>query len=286
MTAFADDALSHMQEHGLDTVFYVKGADSHGEGAEDLFTYHSKYTKASVNVHLEDCESKGVFDSYAKTALTESAQWLVNSLDETLKSSLRARLAARPTGPQAWMLIAKEVQADSIRRCTALRKEFEALTLAQFKGENVIEFAEKVEELLVPLEKDKQLPTNHLVDLIDKLTACSVMDFKIYFMNKRAAVEDFTVETSGMDAKTIEKLPNKITYLSLLEDAKTRFNNLKSQWGTASKEQAHISQVKALQAKLDRMEQELKAAKDNGGGKTIICYKCNKPVTRSPSVLN
>ncbi len=35
LMAFAAEALNHMQTHGMDTVFYMKGADASGEGAED-----------------------------------------------------------------------------------------------------------------------------------------------------------------------------------------------------------------------------------------------------------
>ena len=64
LMAFATDALTHMQRHGMDTVFYMKGVDSNGKGAEELFTYHSHYTKEMVDEHLDNLST--VFDSYAK----------------------------------------------------------------------------------------------------------------------------------------------------------------------------------------------------------------------------
>ena len=54
LLAFADEALNHMQTHGMDTVFYLKGEDVNGEGAEDLFTYHDKYTKSTVEKFITD----------------------------------------------------------------------------------------------------------------------------------------------------------------------------------------------------------------------------------------
>ena len=135
LLAFADEALSHMQSTGMDTVFYMKGADSNGQGGEELFTYHSKYTKSAVAVLIKKRIDDGVFDSCALACLRESAQWLVNSLDESLKGSLRPQLATRPSGPEVWMMIVAEVQADSLRKCALPEKQFKALTLAQFKGE-------------------------------------------------------------------------------------------------------------------------------------------------------
>ena len=174
LLAFADEALTHMQSTGMDTVFYMTGVDSNGEGGEELFTYHSKFTKAEVTAFVKDKVDKGVFDSWAQEALKESAQWLLNSLDESLKSSIRPSIASKPTGPEVWMLIVSEVQADSLRRCSLLLDQFKALSLSKFKGENVTEFAKEADKILMQLERDNQLPMNHLLDIVDAFTACSV----------------------------------------------------------------------------------------------------------------
>ena len=60
------------------------------------------------------------------------------------------------------MMIVAEVQSDSLRRSIIYRTQFNALTLASFKGENVREYAEKAYSLLVPLDIDDKLPDDHL----------------------------------------------------------------------------------------------------------------------------
>ena len=146
LMAFAAECLNHMESHGLDTVFYLKGVQADGTGGEELFTYHSKYTKSQVDEFIwkaQVADSNGVtkFDSFCVSALQESQQWLLNSLDESLKSALRPSLAKRPTGPQLWMMIVAEVQSDSLRHCQMLVKKFEALSLSKFKGENIRDYA-------------------------------------------------------------------------------------------------------------------------------------------------
>ena len=54
VVAFADDCLRHMQQHGLDTVFYMEGAATDGFGGKELFTYHSRYSKDAVDTHTTD----------------------------------------------------------------------------------------------------------------------------------------------------------------------------------------------------------------------------------------
>ena len=121
LLAFADEALKHMETHGMDTVFFMTAADSSGQGGEELFTFHTKFTKGHVDKFIEDAfKAVGTmppkFDQFAQDACFESAQWLVNSLDESLKSSLRPQLTGRLTGPQVWMMIVGEVQVDSLKR--------------------------------------------------------------------------------------------------------------------------------------------------------------------------
>lgn len=290
LMAFAEEALSHMQTTGMDTVFYMKGVDINGNGGEELFTYHSKYTKSSVSAAIDNRIAAGLFDEYAKTALKESAQWLVNSLDESLKSSLRPQLASRPSGPVLWMMIVAEVQADSLRRCKLLADEFRALSLAKFKGENVRDYAKAADSLLLQLERDDQLPSTHLLDIVDHLSACSIMDFKIHFMTQRSKVEAFVKETLGKDKAAIASLPDRIHFRDLLEDAKEKYTNLQHLWGKSSqsKEQALLSQVKALQAKLDKVDQQLKAQPSenkpkgkracfNCGSEDHLANQCDKP---------
>jgi hypothetical protein len=180
LMSFAHDALKHMEEHGMDSVFYMQGAnDEVGTGAMQLFTYHTRFTKATVDELItEAIKPNGKFDDfYCKEALQESGQWLVKCLDESLKTSLRNQLAANSTGPQVWMLIVEEIQTTSLRQCKGLADSFEALKLSQFTGENVREYANTAQELLAQLERDDQIPLNHITDIVDHMSLCSVMDF-------------------------------------------------------------------------------------------------------------
>jgi hypothetical protein len=179
--AFASEALTHMRINGMDTVFYMKGVNSNGEGGVELFTYHSRYSKAQVAQITATRMADGTYDYYAQVCLEESALWLINSLDESLLKYLRTRLTAQPTGPEVWMMIVAEVQTASMRRWSQLINKFKSLSLAKFKGENVREYVEVADEILTDLEKDNQLPPNHLTDIVDHMSACTVMDFKIHW---------------------------------------------------------------------------------------------------------
>lgn len=272
LLAFAAEALKHMQRHGMDTVFYLKGANSAGEGAEELFTFHSKFTKSHVDKHISDM-TDGVspkFDEYCSKALSDSAEWLEASLDESLKSSLRLSLSTAPTGPQLWMLIVSEVQSTSIRRSDQMAKKFQALKLSSFKGENVRDYCDEAQDLLIQLERDDQLPKNHLLDIVDAFTECTVLDFQVFWIGKRSSVESFVQETAGKDKSAVASMPNRIHFNDLLETARQSYTNLLHKWGPnkglPSQEASLVAEVKAMKAAVTQLKQQLNPASGGGGG--------------------
>ena len=286
LIAFADEALKHMQLTGMDSVFYLKGADSSGVGAEELFTYHTRYSKHAVDEFIKDQMGKGTYDRYQQAALNESALWLTNSLDESLKTSLRTQLASRPTGPQLWMHIVSEVQSDSLKRCDHLAEKFRALTLSQFKGENVRDYAAAAGNLLTQLERDQQLPRTHLLKIVDVFSKCTVMDFRIHWMGRRSEVNQFVKDSSGKDAATVLAMPNRIHFQDLLDEGKDLFTDLKDQWGpakAAGPAAALLTVLDRINARVAQLDQKLhaktgdKGGGDEGGKKELKCFKCGKP---------
>ena len=267
LIALASDALKHMETYGMDSVFYMKGSDVPGDG-EELFTYHSKYTQTGVSDHVKDLRAQKL-DEYGIDALEESGTWLVNSLDDTFKSSIRHELSSITSGPDVWMVIVSEILSDSLKRTSDLTEKFNGLKLASYNGENVREYASAAMEMLVQLEREDQLPKMHLLTIIDVFTECTVMDFKIEFMGRRKTVEKFLRDSAGKEAAVIAKMPDRITFRDLLAEGKTSYNNLQHKWGPAKS--AKKDPVTAMMGKIDAMENKLNQAltsKGNGGGNT------------------
>lgn len=287
LMAFAADVKRHMEAHGLDTVFYMVG----GSDAKDLFDYHSNYTKKQVVEAIEKRTLDKTFDEYALTALSESAEWLNNSLDATMKASLRAQIAAGESGPVLWMSICNEVLADSLRRSDNLVKEFEALTVSKFKGENVAQYATAVQPILMQLERADQLPRLHLLTIVEQFSKVSVLEFRIHWMGRRGAIEQFISETAGKTQAAINsmKRADRITYIDLLEEGKNKYNNLSNVWGPA-KSHKEDNQLAGLTAKIGRIESKVDQALTlsngsggigNGGGggnrsDKRRCFNCNE----------
>jgi hypothetical protein len=264
LTAFAADALEHMRTHGMDSVFYMKGCSASAArgtsaGAVEIFNYHSSYTKQQVKEAVQRLLSPTRSDPYVKAALSESGVWLTNSLHSSMKVSLKSTLAAKPSGPDLWMAIVSHCLNNHLRRLQELEKKFNATKLSDFPGENVEDYCLTVEDYLIQLDKDDHLPKDHLLTLVDRFTDCTVMDFKIEWMAQRPVVQKFIRNTAGKSKATVEAMPDRVTFQSLLETARESYKNLQPQWGpTANTQVANTAEIKRI-AKLEALVGQLRS---------------------------
>ena len=302
LTSFGTDALAHMKEYGMDTFFYLEGSSSEAE-AKDLFLYHTKYTKATVDAFVKECMGEattntcgiGELDHWGKECLKDSGTWLMNSLDETRCTQLCPQLPPRPYGPTVWMVLVREVQMDSLRRVTMLVKKFEATKVSDFKGENVRDYCTSVQTILLQLEREDQLPPTHLLTLVDAFCDVSVQDFRIGWMSRKKDVSNFVRDSAGKDPAIVLKMSNYIHFQSLLAEAKEDYQSNLHRWGAAAGKDAQLS---AMQSKLDKvtnqlskvnqqLDQKPSPGKPNNSGSTDKCAECggNHPTAKHAEIM-
>jgi len=183
------------------------------------------------------------------------------------------------------MAIVGEVQMESLRRVTDMVKKFEAMKVSHFKGENVRDYCTAASSLLLQLEREDQVPSTHLLTIIDALTEVSVQAFAVMWMAKKRDVDNFIRDSAGKDPSVVRSLPNYIHFQNLLDTAKSDYQNLLHKWGPASAPKQ--DPVKAMQAKLDSVTQQLSKVnqkltadpkKSSGGGgaqnNKRKCFRC------------
>jgi len=299
LLSFAEAALEHMKEHGMDTVFYMEGVTILPSGAMtggcELFSSHSKYTKSYVAKFISNKIEDGTFDTAAKGALKESAKWLKDSLDPSLTVRIRASLSKAQYGPDVWMLVVGEVLSDAIDRCTDMEDKFKGLNLSDYPGENVDDYCLEANDLLTNLEREGKLPNNHLIIIIDAMIKCSVLPFQVQCMTRRPVLVEFIRETNGKDDSVIAAMPNKITFNDLLMDLKRMYHDLSKQWGPANNTKVNEAQVlmdkmTKMEAMFGKMEQQLKPSPtpsdSSNQHKGKVCHGCGCKDTIRPKCPN
>ena len=182
------------------------------------------------------------------------------------------------------MLIASEIQAESIRQCEKLKDQFKEAKLTQYKGENVKDYCTAMATILLQLERERQLPPSHLITIVDAMTKCSVMAFRVAWMNKRTEVVKFIRDSAGKEEDVVKQLPNYIHWQDLFDYAKSEAINLEDDWGKESQEKAALtSQVKALKTEVSNLQQKIKVKDTNTGSNgqardtsNVTCYNCKE----------
>ena len=287
LTSFATSAHNHMRRCGMDSIFYVPDPTDGGEMRE-LFTNHSSFTYPQVQLWVAQMKAGSgpngaSFDTYDMENLEVSKDWLFDSIDADLQSSLEPRMEDDITGPELWMLIVGEVQSDSIRRYKKISRELEALKLTSFPGENVKKCAATILIKCRELDRAKQLPDDVLLTIVECFCKSTVEEFRIAFLMKRSTVELFMATIAGKSTAAIALLPNRITYQGLCQEGSTMYQSIldSGDWGPASNAGDSGNAPQAFYTKIKNEMNEVKgllkqSISANGSGDRK-CFNCDQP---------
>ena len=262
----ADATFNHCILHGIDTPFYLLDPTDDSRML-NVFHYHGKFTYNEVKEHLNKMVDTGVFDQYMITSLSDSAAFLLNSMDLAFQRVLRSSLMSDEVryGPLVWMKIVEEVVPNTFRRMDDLEKLFKGRSVLTTPGENVNVWAQEQLETLLEMDANDQLPRDHLLILAEQLTSCSVEAFRLQWHVRYDKIADFVRQTAGKSKAVAEKVDSKMNYRSILQTAKELYATLKSNWGPANnKVNANVANAAALKS----LKAEIKSLKAKFGDST------------------
>ena len=122
------------------------------------------------------------------------------------------------------------MQSTSLRRVKLIVDELRKLELKTYSGENVSLFTCKALDHCIDLELCNSLPDDHLLILVESLSRCSVEYFRLHWIAKWGAVEQYTKSILGKDSDVIQalanSLPEKFDFRTILESACTMYRDL------------------------------------------------------------
>lgn len=296
LTAFTEDVKAHLVKVGMDSVFWfldpVDNATRH-----DLVYQHALFTIAQVrtetNVMTEVIAAANrpalfanlahTYDEYDAMNLSASREFLLDSLDETLKASLRTKITADMLGPEVWMMITSELQSGSYRAMEKKKDDLKSLRLADFPGEDVKALNGKVVTLCSELERANRLPEDALVTVVQKYGKSTVEEFRIGSIARRNEVENYVARNAGRtDAQILAAGQELITYRTLTEEAESKYQSLldSNEWTAVqtTKDKSNAPEAfnfECLSADAMKIMFECHQATNATG--QIICHGCGKP---------
>jgi hypothetical protein len=292
LAAFLDDAQTHMEASGMDSVFYFKDPSDDKE-MRSIFLFHSRFTKDYIK--NETIKMEKIYDKFDLANLATSKAWLLASLDDTLKASIRPQMVPKLTGPEILMIIISEVQSDSIRSLRKKERGIEQLLLSKYPAENVRKLNADILTPCNELERAGQLPQDIILTIVEIYGKASTEAFRIHFIQRRSAVETFLKASAGKDASVIAAMPDVITFRSLTDEANDKYQSLldSDSWSPAKTAGDKGGAPLAYMTKVDveaLVKKKFSANRDrngggNGGGSGKDgsnrsgqkCYHCGKP---------
>lgn len=266
LVELADLAYEHCILHGIDTPFYLADPADASRIIE-LFHFHGKFSYNDVKAHIEKMVDEGVFDEYMMTALSDSAHFLLNSLDRTFQRTIRMSLLPGESryGPLVWMRIVEDVLPNTLRRMDELEAQFRARSVKSTPGENVNVWAQAQLETLLEMDSNDQLPRDHLLVLQRQLTSCSVEAFRMQWHHQGKKLYAFVRLSAGKSKEVVAKMEGRTDYRTLLQEAKDAYGDLKDDWGPAK---GNVSATAANAAALKSMKAEIKSLKSQFDSKS------------------
>jgi hypothetical protein len=284
---FAEDAATHMEQTGMDSVFYFADPVDPTRML-DLFESHMHFTPEAVRTSILTMKASNTYDSYDLDNLKHSRTWLENSVDPTLWNSIRPQITREHTGPDLFMTIVAELQSDSIQSMRAKERKFEALKLKDYPGENVKLLNTDILLLVEVMEKNRSLPIDALLTIVDKYTESASEDFRVHFMQRRSAVEAHIKSIAGKSPLIVSQMVGAITPRSLVLESNAKMQSLKDtgphKWpatatandkGGAPDFMAHMA--KLVESQVSAVLQQRAPHRSGYDKSQVVCYNCNEP---------
>ena len=278
LPSFLRDIIRHMDNAGMDSVFYFVNPADVTERLS-ILSYHSRFTTAEVTNQLAANRASSTYDKYDEANLKMSFVWLSNALDETLLAAVRPQFRDKMTGPELFMIVVSEVQSDSIRSLRKKERSFEYLALAQFPAENVKNLNNQILDTCDELERAGSLPDDAILTIIEKYCAATSEEFKIHFLTRRSNVEDHLKTIAGKDASVVAALPNRITYRTLADESNEKYQALLDHgaWLPANADKGAAPQVFMTQADVEGLLKQKSDGASNGTGYAgLTCFNCGE----------
>ncbi len=110
LIVFIRRVRTHMEHTGMDSEFWFE--DPMDSTMTSVIDHHAKFTAEAIEADIAANPSR--YDSYSKTNLKQSAQALMNMLDDSFQQTLTNEGASN-SGPVLWLQIVAHVETDSYR---------------------------------------------------------------------------------------------------------------------------------------------------------------------------
>ena len=290
----AEMVADHMEFHGMDSEFYLPDPQDPTR-LVDILQEDSEFTPAFVVNHFRTGmgATSPLYDDYSTNNMDLACKAIMSLLDDSVKNSIRPLLPRDlKYGPILWIYVVREVRTASFQQIKALKQQLENHKLRQTAGEDVKVFTTKFLQICVELGKN--VPSDAPFLLNEQLCTSSVEQFRVKFMARSTAVNQWVTKVHGLSRATIESRAGEADYISvqqLVEEANAEYTLLLTakRWGPSGKSDAGNppeAMMSFTKTEINNLLQKsvsaaLKGGTNSGKGKSNSggrkCHICGSP---------
>lgn len=134
---FQKEVMEHLTQHGLDTITYIQDPVDNDK-VVSVLTEHARFTLK------EGCEAgndynKMQYDEYDLENIRDARKFLLNSVDEHLKTQLYQNCKDEDSFVAVWFNLIHLVRSVSINRFDKIKERIKERQISQYSGENIEE---------------------------------------------------------------------------------------------------------------------------------------------------
>ena len=273
LTSWVNSTRSYMEEHGLDTVFYVY--DRQTDSETYLLTDWGSASPAKITAWVATLRAGVPKDDgtisppcdYDLDNLKWSGKAILNSVSLPLWETVEKDLGVDASGPEAFAAVVYKLQQVSSAAVRTLVDELKALSLLREPGQDVEIFGGRVVELCRRISGTGSAPSDLVVLAAGTFLECDVLPFKL----KAIQVHD-----------TVDDNFHAMTWDSVVRTLKTKYQSLKGQglWTPQITNKKKESELSGLHAAINKLAAKVDGSSGEGGGASTSegprCYGCGE----------
>ena len=183
---FTANVMRHVKMFGMDSVFYIP--DPAINKLVNIVLNHNKYNVQDILREMAKYSLQGSYDDYDQRNLVDSAEFLLNSIDEVMSQQIGPFITHESTGPEIWMRIVGELQSSSSDRLLTVVEKVKRLKVQDFKGQDVKKFSAEMMTYCTDLQLGGSLPREICVTIVEAFLNTTVERFRMEFYAIRPTI--------------------------------------------------------------------------------------------------
>ena len=227
LDSFCKRLLAIFTDYGMDTICYRKDPDKDPPEMINILKYYPRLNKAIMLKDSSWYSSK--FDSYDKANDSAAIRYLLNSLDEVLRTRIESKIKDEYLFADVLFVFLEVIRPLSADLFLSIEKQVESIHPQSFPGENIVDMVVKLRPLILQLVKARAWDSKKNIDLCRILSSAGgetnhEYQFPMIELLGQVKAECATITHLSNEQKANRMSQANVGWDNILEKAESLYN--------------------------------------------------------------